>query len=90
MWQNEASKFATFIIRSLTDFSEIPFFKRALREFDENTQNIDVLFGRLKLLEKRTVDENDDPIIVVFIINNEYIFTSNKISGGRYKERRNC
>ena len=74
MWQNEASKFSTFITRSLTDFPEIPFFKRVLKEFDENTQNIDVLVGRLKLLEKRTVDENDDPMVLISIIDNEYAF----------------
>ena len=74
LWQNEASKFSTFITRSLTDFPEIPFFKRVLKEFDENTQNIDVLVGRLKLLEKRTVDENDDPMVLISIIDNEYAF----------------
>lgn len=72
LWQNEASKFSTFITRSLTDFPEIPFFKRVLKEFDENTQNIDVLVGRLKLLEKRTVDENDDPMVLISIIATVY------------------
>ena len=74
LWQNEASKFSTFITHSLTDFPEIPFFKRVLKEFDENTQNIDVLVGRLNLLEKRTVDENDDPMVLISIIDNEFAF----------------
>ena len=74
LWQNEAGRFATFITRCLTDFPEISFFKRVLREFDENTQNIDVLFGRLNLLKKRTVDKNDDPMVLISIIDNEYAF----------------
>lgn len=74
LWQNEASKFAIFITRALTDFPEISFFKKVLKEFDENTQNIDVLLGRLNLLQKRTVDENDDPMVLISIIDNEYAF----------------
>lgn len=74
LWQNAAREFSTFIIRCRMDFSSEPFYEHVLQIYDANTQNMDVLFGRMNLLQKFEINESDDPEVLLDIVDNEYSF----------------
>ena len=69
-----AGNFSVFITRCLTDFPDHDFYKHVLQVYDANTTNTEVLLGRLRLLEKSVIEENDDPAVLIGIIDNEYEF----------------
>lgn len=74
LWQNVPGRFSVFITRCLTDFPDHDFYKHVLQVYDANTTNTEVLLGRLRLLEKSVIEENDDPAVLIGIIDNEYEF----------------
>lgn len=74
LWENAAHDFSVFITRCMTDFPENDFYKRALNEYEQSTANVEILLGRLELLKKWTVNPEDDPRVLLGIIDNEYAF----------------
>lgn len=74
IWQNAAHDFSLFITRCLTDFPKNDFYRHALNVYEGETHDLSVLQGRLELLKKRILHENDDPHVLQQIIDNEYIF----------------
>lgn len=74
IWQNAAHSFAVFITRCMTDFPENDFYRRALNVYEEGTDNLPVLAGRLEMLKKWVIRDDDDPHILQGIIDNEYAF----------------
>ena len=77
LWQNDARKFSVFITRCRMDFPKNPFYEHVLRIYDANTQDMDVLAGRMNLLKKYEIDKKDDPGVLLDIIDNEYTFWKN-------------
>lgn len=74
IWQNCAADFSVFITRCMTDFPEQEFYKRALNQYEASTDDLHVLSGRLELLKKWIIQDNDDPLVLLDIIQNEYEF----------------
>lgn len=74
LWQNAAHDFSIFITRCLTDFPQNVFYRHALNVYEKETHELSVLQGRLELLKKRIIHENDDPHILQQIVDNEYAF----------------
>ncbi len=74
IWQNAAHDFSLFITRCMTDFPENGFFRQALNKYEEETTDVYILKGRLEMLQKRIINDNDDPVVLLNIIDNEYGF----------------
>lgn len=74
IWQNSASDFTLFITRCLTDFPENDFFQRALNAYDQSTEDINALLGRLEILKRWVIKDDDDPIVLYRLVCNEYDF----------------
>lgn len=60
LWQNAAYDFSIFITRCLADFPENGFFKKALNAYDASTKDYKVLLGRLEMLKRRIIKDEDD------------------------------
>ena len=71
LWTNAANEFSVFLTRCITDFPENRFFTDVLHIYEED---ISALAGRLELLKKTVINENDDPGILLSIIDHEYDF----------------
>lgn len=74
IWQHAAEPFSVFITRCLMDFEGQEFYRQALNVYETATADVDVLQGRLSLLQSMTVQEGDDPRVFWDIIANEYGF----------------
>ena len=74
IWENASADFSVFITRCLTDFPENNFYKKALNKYESSTLDINVLFGRLDMLKKWVINENDDPVVLYNLVHNEYEF----------------
>lgn len=74
IWQNAASDFTVFITRCLSDFPDNDFYKTALNIYDDATKDYDVLAGRLNVLKRWEISEDDDPTVLYGIVRNEYEF----------------
>lgn len=74
LWQNAAHDFSVFLTRCLTDFPGNQFFKDAVNVYDKATDNVDVLKGRLELLQHNIIHEDDNPRVLINIIANEHEF----------------
>ena len=81
IWQNSAADFAIFITRCKTDFPGERFYDEALNAYNQSTLNNDVLFGRLKMLERRKINQQEDPFVNLEIIENEHRFWSSIETG---------
>lgn len=74
IWQNAAHGFSVFIARCMTDFPENDFYRHALNVYEQGTADVSVLGGRMEMLKKWIIHENDDPHVLQEIIDNEYAF----------------
>lgn len=74
IWQNAASDFVIFITKCLTDFPDNAFFIKALNVYDDTTKDIEVLTGRLNILKRWNIKEEDDPAVLYRLVWNEYEF----------------
>lgn len=74
IWQNAAADFTIFITKCLTDFPDNAFFIKALNVYDDTTKDIDVLTGRLNVLKRWEIKEDDDPAVLYKLVWNEYEF----------------
>ena len=74
IWQNVAADFTIFITRCMTDFPKNDFYNHALNVYDHSTGNIEILLGRLEILKRRIIKDEDDPVVLYSLICNEYEF----------------
>lgn len=72
LWKNAAASFSIFITRCLTDFPENDFYKKVLNDTSRLDKN--VLLGRLSLLKRNKIKDDDDPSVLYGIVRNEYAF----------------
>lgn len=74
IWQNAAADFTIFITRCLTDFPENDFYQKALNVYDRSTGDIEILSGRLEVLKRWIIKDEDDPAVLYGLVCNEYEF----------------
>lgn len=74
LWKDCPSDFSIFVTRCLMDFENCEFYKKALNAYENNTNDIDELLGRLNLLKGRSIAKDEDPSVLLEIIENEYQF----------------
>lgn len=74
IWQNAAADFTVFITRCLTDFPKNDFYPYALNVYDYSTGDIEILLGRLEVLKRWVIQDEDDPIVLYSLVCNEYEF----------------
>lgn len=74
IWQNAAADFTVFITRCLTDFPENDFYQHALNIYDYSTGNVGILTGRLEVLKRWIIKDEDDPAVLYHLVCNEYEF----------------
>lgn len=74
IWQNAAADFTTFITRCLSDFPENDFYQHALNVYDHSTGDIEILSGRLEVLKRWIIKDEDDPAVLYSLVCNEYEF----------------
>lgn len=86
IWRHAASSFSVFIARCLMDFPEEPFYKKALNSSYPSAKDLEVLVGRLGLLQGRQIQEGEDPEVFWELIDNEYAFWHSIIVPEEYTE----
>lgn len=74
IWQNAAADFTIFITRCLTDFPENDFYQYALNVYDHSTEDVEILTGRLEILKRWIIKDEDDPVVLYSLVCNEYEF----------------
>ena len=74
IWQNAAADFTLFITRCLTDFPENDFYQYALNVYDHSTEDVEILTGRLEILKRWIIKDEDDPVVLYSLVCNEYEF----------------
>lgn len=79
IWQNATIDFSRFLIRCMSDFPEQNFFMHALNAYNKATEDIEVLKGRLSLLEDRWIQPGEDPQAFFRLIDNEHKFWASVI-----------
>ena len=79
IWQNATIDFSRFLIRCMSDFPELNFFMHALNVYNKATEDIEVLKGRLSLLEDRWIQPGEDPQAFFRLIDNEHKFWASVI-----------
>ncbi len=74
IWKNIPSCFSTFITRCLSDFPDNKFYMKALYSLRPNTDDIEILTGRIELLRNEHLRKDADDNVVVNLILNEFEF----------------
>ncbi len=74
IWKNIPRSFSTFITRCLSDFPDNDFYRKALNSFQLNTDDIEVLKGRVELLRNEYLRKDVDDKVVIDLILNEFEF----------------
>lgn len=87
IWINASAAFSSFITKCLMDFEDQTFYKQAINAYQASTENIDVLLGRLDMLQNRLIQKGEDPHIFWELIENEFAFWSSVIVPGEEKQK---
>ena len=76
IWQHVAAAFNVFIMRCMMDFPDQVFYRESLKAYKASTTDIEVLVGRLGMLQGRLIQKGEDPKVYWDVIENEYQFWS--------------
>lgn len=79
IWINASAAFSSFITKCLMDFEDQAFYNQAINAYQASTEDIEVLTGRLNLLQNRLIQKGEDPRVFWELIENEYVFWSSII-----------
>lgn len=74
IWKNVPNEFSTFITRCLSDFPNHEFYRKALNSLQPNTDDIEVLMGRVGLLRNEYLRKDIDDNVAINLILNEFEF----------------